>query len=57
MNTSFKRWASGLIATCATWIAQAGVLPGPLVDTQCLAARPPAQPRRGMSRSGPRPSA
>ena len=38
MNTSFKRWASGLIATCATWIAQAGVLPGPLVDTQWLAA-------------------
>jgi thiosulfate/3-mercaptopyruvate sulfurtransferase len=38
MNTSFKRWASGLIATCAAWVAQAGVLPGPLVDTQWLAA-------------------
>ena len=38
MNTSFKRWATGLVATWAAWAAQAGVLPGPLVDTQWLAA-------------------
>lgn len=38
MNTSFKRWATGLIVTWAAWAAQAGVLPGPLVDTQWLAA-------------------
>ncbi len=38
MNTSFKRWASGLIATMTVWVAHAGVLPGPLVDTQWLAA-------------------
>jgi thiosulfate/3-mercaptopyruvate sulfurtransferase len=38
MNTSFKRWACGLATTLAAWAAQAGVLPGPLVDTQWLAA-------------------
>lgn len=38
MNTSFKRWASGLAVTLTAWAAQAGVLPGPLVDTQWLAA-------------------
>ena len=38
MNTSIQRWASGLVMTFAAWAAQAGVLPGPLVDTQWLAA-------------------
>lgn len=38
MNTSVKRWASGLVATLTAWAAQAGILPGPLVDTQWLAA-------------------
>lgn len=38
MNTSFKRWASGLVVTFTAWAVQAGVLPGPLVDTQWLAA-------------------
>ena len=38
MNTSFKRWASGLMVTFSVWAAQAGVLPGPVVDTQWLAA-------------------
>ena len=38
MNTSFNRWASGLVVTLTAWAAQAGVLPGPLVDTQWLAA-------------------
>lgn len=38
MNTSLKRWATGLVMSLAAWGAQAGVLPGPLVDTQWLAA-------------------
>lgn len=38
MDTFFKRWASGLLVTLTAWVAQAGVLPGPLVDTQWLAA-------------------
>jgi len=38
MNTIFKRWASGLVVSLTAWVAQAGVLPGPLVDTQWLAA-------------------
>jgi thiosulfate/3-mercaptopyruvate sulfurtransferase len=38
MHTSFKRWATGLAVTVATCLSQAGVLPGPLVDTQWLAA-------------------
>ena len=38
MNTSFKRWASGLVVSITAWAAHAGVLPGPLVDTQWLAA-------------------
>lgn len=38
MNISFKRWASGLAMTLIAWTGQAGVLPGPLVDTQWLAA-------------------
>ena len=38
MNTTFKRWTSGLVVSVTAWVAQAGVLPGPLVDTQWLAA-------------------
>ena len=38
MNTTFKRWASGLVLSFTAWVSQAGVLPGPLVDTQWLAA-------------------
>ena len=38
MNTSFKRWATGLAMTLTALAAQAGILPGPLVDTQWLAA-------------------
>ena len=38
MNISIQRWASGLVMTFTAWAAQAGVLPGPLVDTQWLAA-------------------
>ena len=38
MNTTFKRWASGLAVSVSAWVAQAGVLPGPLVNTQWLAA-------------------
>lgn len=38
MNTSFKRWTSCLAITFTAWAAHAGVLPGPLVDTQWLAA-------------------
>jgi thiosulfate/3-mercaptopyruvate sulfurtransferase len=38
MNTFFKQQACGLLLSVATWAAQAGVLPGPLVDTQWLAA-------------------
>jgi thiosulfate/3-mercaptopyruvate sulfurtransferase len=38
MNTIFKRWATGLVVSLTVWGAQAGVLPGPLVDTQWLAA-------------------
>lgn len=38
MHIPFKRWVSGLAMTIAACITQAGVLPGPLVDTQWLAA-------------------
>ena len=38
MHTPFKRWASGLVVTFAACLTHAGVLPGPLVDTQWLAA-------------------
>lgn len=38
MNTQCKRWVAALVGTWVTWAAQAGVLPGPLVDTQWLAA-------------------
>ena len=38
MKTSFQSWASGLVLSVTAWVAQAGVLPGPLVDTQWLAA-------------------
>lgn len=38
MKISFQRWASGLVLSATFWVAQAGVLPGPLVDTQWLAA-------------------
>lgn len=38
MNTSFKRWVSGLVISTTAWVAHAGVLPGPLVDTQWLSA-------------------
>ena len=38
MHTTISRWATGLAFSLSAWAAQAGVLPGPLVDTQWLAA-------------------
>jgi len=37
MNASFARWVSGLAITLSSWVAHAGILPGPVIDTQWLA--------------------